>query len=295
MIQPAASPPAERFGRHGTWWAGLALLLALLVMAGFWQSLRVWSYGLVRQAEIWHTEWRLSHWQTLDNAHFRLYYPLGQSQEAHLVLSEASRALVQEERNLAVRPEAPLVVVLYASQAAMNRAVGIAPGVNNIGYDDNGVMDILSPSAWLGTSKAAFQEFAVQGPVDHELGHALLNLKADGNYPNWFNEGVAQYEDYHATGYQWITPHNRLTGAVYSMPELNNRFYQLSNQALAYRQGLSLVEYLETLKGASGFHQFLGHLAKGQSFDFALSSTYHIASAEVLWQHWHHWVNPSAS
>ncbi len=290
MIQPAASPRAERFGRHPTGWTGLAVLLALLIMTGFWQSLRVWSYGLVRQAEIWHTEWRLSHWPMLQNTHFRLYYPPGQSPEAHLVLAEASRALSGESHSLGIRPQGRLVVVLYASQAAMNRAVGIAPAVNNIGYDFNGIMDILSPSAWLGTSKTAFKQFAFQGPVDHELGHALLNLKADGNYPNWFNEGVAQYEDYRMTGYQWVTSGNRLAGSLYSMRQLDDQFYALPNQALAYRQGLSLVEYLEQLQGAGGFRRFLGHLAAGQSFDSALSRTYHIASSESLWQHWHQWV-----
>lgn len=295
MIQPAAPPRAERFGRHRTGWTGLALLLALLIMTGFWQSLRVWSYGLVRQVEIWHTEWQLSHWQTLENAHFRLYYQPGQSPEAHVVLAEASRALAEEQHSLGVRLPERLVVVLYASQAAMNRAVGIAPGVNNIGYDYNGVMDILSPSAWLGTSKTAFQQFAFQGPVDHELGHALLNLKADGNYPNWFNEGVAQYEDYRMTGYRWMTSGNRLSGTLYSMRQLNDQFYQLPNQALAYRQGLSLVQYMEQLKGPRSFRRFLGHLAAGQSFNAALAQTYHIASADSLWRHWHHWVTEPRS
>lgn len=280
IVRPAAEAPRK------PWWV-LPLVMVGAAALLYHQPMERTAYSLVRQIQIDAVHIRVARWPYLQNKALRVYYPRGQKAEAQLVLNVETRALPIEEKNLGEYPKRQLSIVLYSSQAAMNRAVGLAPQANNIGYDYQGVMDILSPSAWLGVSRADFQTFLTQGPAPHELGHALLNLKADMNYPDWFNEGVAQYEDYKVTGYQWITSSNSLNGPLYSMNQLNHQFYQLPNQSRAYREGLALVEYLETVHGHKAFARFLGDLAAGVSFSDALQSTYHLPSTNALFSAWH--------
>lgn len=274
----AQSPPGRSKRQRGL--LGAAVLgLAVLVLH---HPLTRAAYHASQRLDIVETRARLATWPQLTNAHFRIYYASGQQQEAGWVLEALDRALPYEEQNLAVTPHGRLTVVVYPSQAAMNEAVGVNPSANNIGYDYAGVIDILSPKTWLPNRQA----FLAQGPAPHELGHALLNLKADGDYPAWFNEGVAQYEDWRTTGYQWITASNHLSGPLYSMSQLTGNFYDLSNQSRAYREGLALVKYLEQRQGVKGFHQFLQDLENGQSFTGALESQYHIASENALFSAW---------
>jgi hypothetical protein len=251
------------------------------------QSLARATYVTVRDVEIAHTRWLLGHWPRISTSDFDIYYVRGQKPEAKLVLGAMTKALPFEQDNLQVRLKSPLTVVIYPSLRTLNESVGESPDASNIGYDYDGVVDILSPAAWLGTSARAFDTFLQEGPSDHELGHALLNLKADGNYPDWFNEGIAQYEDYRVTGYQWITPTNALTGPLYSMAQLDTNFYALPNQSRAYREGLGLVTYLQVVHGHATFLRFLNRLARGQSFPEALTEVYHFPSPTALFDAWH--------
>lgn len=272
------------------WWVAVVLFLAFLLTAWHAPLMRSADAG-ARTAEITTTRWSLHAWPVLKSQHFDVYYPRGQKADASLSLKALTAALPLEERNLDQTLREPLVVVVYPTVQAMNRAVGEPADANNIGYEYHGVVDILSPSAWLGTGPNAAHAFLQQGPAAHELGHALLDLKANMNYPAWFNEGVAQYEDYRATGYQWLTPTNSLHGRLYSLSQLTHGFYALPNQSRAYREGLSLVEYLETSKGHAVFVDFLNRLAQGTPFNQALRQSYHLTSQHSLFSAWQQWLN----
>lgn len=264
----------------------LWLASALLLLIPWHHAIVRSAYRLSQNFHIAETRAKLAEWPQMSTRHFRLYYQPDERAQATLTLDALNRALPGEEANLQEIPPGRLTVVLYPTQAAMNRAVGVNPTANNIGYDYNGVIDILSPSVWIGHPASARSRFLTSGPAPHELGHALLNLKAQGNYPDWFNEGVAQYEDWRSTGYLWLTHSNSLKGRLYSMDQLTQNFYGLSNQSLAYREGLSLVQYLEHAQGQRGFHRFLDDLQAGQSFSRALNHVYHLQSPQALFKAW---------
>ncbi len=265
----------------------LLVVAALAVLGGIFRTpLKHGAYVTARAAAITEAHLKLAGWPMLKTAHFWVYYRPGQKSQAKLVLKALQQALPFEESNLNESLHHPLSVALYPTALSMNRAVGEPGSADNIGYEYDGIIDILSPSAWLGSNSASIRAFLKQGPAAHELGHALLDLKADMNYPHWFNEGVAQYLDYRVTGYQWLTPSNALTGPLYSMAQLNNNFYSLANQSRAYREGLGLVEYLETVHGHNAFTRFLNQLAQGTSFSQALSRDYHFSTENALFQAW---------
>ncbi len=285
MLQPDIAQRPSTPGLSHTWPVIVSLFLAFLLVGAYVPLTRAVEDG-VNGAEAAYTRWSLSGWNTLKSSHFDVYYPPGEERSAQLVLRILRSSLPFEERNLNQFNPGRLTVVVYPSLSAMNQATGEPAHANNIGYDYHGVIDILSPSTWRGTGAGAFHGFAQQGPVPHELGHALLDLKAGMNYPAWFNEGVAQYEDYRLTGYEWLTPTNALTGRLYSMAQLDGNFYGLSNQSLAYREGFSLVQYLETVKGHQTFVRFLDQLSHGIPFNQALVSIYHFPSPAALYHAW---------
>ncbi len=280
--QPITTVPGPTKRHRGFWLSASFLLLLIPWHHAILRS----AYRLGQNIDVAKTRATLAHWPQITTPHFRLYYPPGERTQAEWTLAALKRALSKEEANLQEIPPNRLTVVLYASQAAMNRAVGINASANNIGYDYEGVIDILSPSAWMANTPSARSRYLASGPAPHELGHALLNLKAQGNYPNWFNEGVAQYEDWRSTGYLWLTRSNSLKGRLYSMEELTKNFYGLPNQSLAYREGFSLVQYLEQSQGQHAFHRFLDDLQGGQSFSEALTHVYHLSSPAALFKAW---------
>lgn len=251
-----------------------------------WHSLSRPVYDGLRGLTVWRQEQLLAHDHVIRLRHFLIYYQGPHRREARLIARLVRAAYPFESQNLAVRIRNPIPVVIANTTAALNRSVGLPAADDNLGLYWEGVIRVLSPDGWLGPSPTAFAEYGADGPVAHELGHALLNLKAEGNYPAWFNEGVAQWEDWKVTGYRWITAQNSLSGPLYSWAQLTHSFYRLPNQALAYREGLAMVTFLLEHGSTATWHRFLGQLASGIAFSQALRAVYGYSSASALFQAW---------
>lgn len=207
-------------------------------------------------------------------------YPPHQRQVAQVVLTEAERDYRLESQNLRVSLTHPLYIIIYPTIPALNRASGLPPQDLNIGLYDAGTIRLAEPTAWIHRQPWE-PTFAAEGPVAHELGHALLDAVANGNYPPWFNEGVAQYEDFKATGFLWITAHNSLQGPLYSINQLTRHFYALQHPSLAYREGLALVEYMIDWRGLAYFQHFLQILGHGPRFNQALLHLYGVSPSQL--------------
>ncbi len=219
---------------------------------------------------------------------FQVVYPPGHGATAALVLHDIQRDYRVERASLGATLALPLLVVIYPTVRALNTRAGLPPGANNIGLYDAGTIRIARPRAWIphGPWRPTFQ---AEGPVAHELGHALLDRVGHENYPAWFNEGVAQWEDYRATGYQWLTASNQIGNgaALYSWTALTENFYALPHQSLAYREGLKLVEYLGRSRygGPRRFRQFVHALGGVGSFAATMQAVYHVRP-QALYQAW---------
>lgn len=268
---------------------GMALAALGLAIGVWWMPWQVLSrpiYDGLRGFAVWRQERALDQDHRIRTPHFLIYYQGPHRREAKLVARLVNAAYPFESKNLGVRIQNPIPVVIANTTAALNLSVGLPAADNNLGLYWEGVIRVLSPDGWLGPSPATFEEYAADGPVAHELGHALLNLKADGNYPAWFNEGVAQWEDWKVTGYRWIAPQNALTGRLYPLKELTRGFYNLPNQALAYREGLGLVAFLLDHSSVARWHRFLVRLGSGSPFPRALQAVYGYRSPAALFGAW---------
>ncbi len=264
---------------------GVLLLTSLLVVS-LWMPFRRGLYDAARGVQAFRQEAALQGYRTDVTKHFTIYYTKSESAAVPLVAHLAKTAYAMESRDLQVTVRTPIPIVIEPSERAMNRSVGLPALENDLGLYWEGVVRVLGPRAWLGQGPLVNREYARSGPVPHEIGHALLNLKAQGNYPAWFNEGVAQWEDWHVTGYQWLTARNSLRGHLYSMHQLLDGFYRLPNQSLAYREGLSLVRFLRDHGRASTWTNFLQALGRGTPFPLALRAVYGYQTPFTLYSAW---------
>ena len=270
----------------GAWLLGLLGLLTLISI-GWRPFVHRGLYDVDRGLAAWRQERMLHGYLVRRLPHFVIYYTPTESKDVSLIAGLAQKSYPIETRTLRIFPNHPIPIVIEPSVAALNLAVGLPANDANLGVYWEGVARVLSPQAWLGQGPNVTTIYARSGPLPHELGHALLNLKADGNYPAWFNEGVAQWEDWRVTGYQWITKGNSLRGPLYSMGQLSARFYRLPNQALAYREGLSLVRFLRARGSQSSWLRFLDTLRRGTSFSYALRQVYRYPSVKAFFRKWY--------
>ena len=251
-------------------WMALLVVMALSVSPWLMRD----GYMAVRSVAAESARLSVSGDHSAASAHFLVLYPSGERKDARLILGLLNRAYPIETKNLAVHPNGPLTVIVYPTLSALARSAGLPADANDIGLYDAGTMRLAAPQSWI-QGHGWQTTFAEDGPVSHELGHALLDVAADGNFPAWFNEGVAQYEDRLVTGYVWTTGTNGLSGPLYSMAALSGGFYALPNQGLAYREGLSLVSYLVQRGGMTRFDRFIHELGNGgPPFDTVLQHVY---------------------
>lgn len=113
--------------------------------------------------------------------------------------------------------------------------------------------------------------------LSHELTHAVVHSKARGNCPRWLQEGLAQLSENRAD-----TPADRREVLrVAAEPEP----FDWENGALSYPASLSLVRFLQRLRGDDGLADVLAHLGDGRPIDEALSRVFDSDYAD-LWRRW---------
>lgn len=265
---------------------GLVLLLV------FYQTgwLRPLTYQLARAAAQADLLRRVRSWQTLTGEHFVVKFLPQDRDVAPLVLQAAEAAYAPVTKDLAYAPPGRTTVVIYPTRKELNASFGWSAQESAMGVYWGGAIRVLSPKAWVeGKDPAEIgRVFLTMGPMAHEFTHLVLDYKTCGNYPRWFSEGLAQYEELRHGGVLWDDPAADFTGELYSLADLE-RFSDLPNQSLAYRQALSLVQYLAASRGEAGLKKIIAALGEGAGFPEALAAA-GITSPAALAAGWQAWL-----
>lgn len=262
------------------------LALALLLSFGMPERAQMLIYPLVRQAAQAKTEYQTRHMLVYETTHFRIKYTEIDADTVAMVADAAERAYSPVTGVLSVALPGKQLVVIYPTRSELNKIFGWSGDQSAMGVYWGGVIQVLSPHAWLKQDSA--EEFVRSGPMAHELTHLVLDYQTSGNYPRWFTEGLAQYVEYRANGYEWVTSTNSLRGATYSMDELNDRFDELPNQALAYRQSLAAVRFIAETGGDQGLRAVIGDLKAGRSLKTAIERQLgmDMGQFDSAWREW---------
>ncbi len=233
---------------------------------------QMWLYPLARQAVAMKISYQTRDMLTKETSHFIIRYTEGDADIVDMVATAAEAAYAPVTTTLNYKPGGKSLILIYADRQTMKQAYGWAGDTSAMGFYWGGVIQILSPKAWMKNSRST-EEFITTGPLAHEYTHLVLDYMAKGNYTRWFTEGLAQYMEYKANGYEWITANNRLTGQLYTMAEMDRDFDSLPNQALAYRQSLAAVRYIAEVHGEAKLSQVLTYLRAGVSVDKAIEKS----------------------
>lgn len=267
--------------------APVAILVAAAIF--FLTPLRIsmMFYPLVRQAAQAKMEYETRNYDTLETEHFTVRYRDGDHEMAQIVAAAAEQAYAPVTRMLGYQLRAKTLIVMYPNRSELRKAFGWSGDQSAMGVYWGGVIQVLSPRDWMKTSVSP-EEFARSGPMTHEFTHLVFDHMTHGNYPRWFTEGLAQYAEYRVNGYEWFTNTNSLSGRLYSMAELDDRFDDLQNQSLAYRESFAAVRYIVETHGDEALQQVIEQLRAGRKLPHAIESILHMSYAdyEHNWQLW---------
>ncbi len=263
----------------------------ILFLALVWKiptGVRYYGYGLIREVVKAHTiigTWGMA---KLTSEHFYVKFKPEDRAGAKLALETAEHFYHPVMEDFGFMTDTRIPIIIYTSRDELNKSFGWEANESAIGVYWTGTIRVLAPGVWIDeTEPGRIREtFISSGPMAHELTHLVVDYLAGGNYPRWFTEGVAQYEEYKLTGFEFNDPAGSLRQPLYTMKALTDDFDALPNQSLAYRESLAAVRYIVYRCGEEALYDLIKKLGRGLDFGRALEEATGMDEAlfELLWQ-----------
>jgi hypothetical protein len=273
--------------------ARIIAAIIVLLLSILWRipaSAKFYGYGAIRElVKIYVVigSWNMS---KLTSEHFFVKYMPEDRGEAELVLETAEKFYQPITEDFGYTPRGRIPIILYSTKQELNQSFDWDASESAMGVYWAGVIRVLSPGAWVAETEAdrVREVFVSSGPVAHELTHLMVDYLTGGNYPRWFTEGVAQYEEYKLTGFTLSKPEDSLKPPLYSMQELSRDFDNLADQTRAYSQSLAAVQYIVSQYGDDALAGLIKELGLGCSFSQAAEKVLQLDDTqfEARWQSW---------
>ncbi|SDX29595.1 Peptidase [Marininema mesophilum] len=260
----------------------LWIILLLILIIGFNQRGTILAQPLLHQGNFLLESWRFRDFDLIKSPQALVYYTPSQKEEATLISKEAEDILSSFAKHYNFKPRRPLPIFLFPDRQRMEEHFTTRNSHNANGIYTAGAVYILDPAAWNMSFPSATQQpskwarlFHKEGPLTHEITHYYLDRTTGGNYPLWYTEAFAQWVEYKELDYERVPPTQPLPKYVlYTYDELYNRFDQLPNQDLAYRQSFLFLRWIIDSHGEKLNKQLQEHLAQGKTFNEAWKRTY---------------------
>lgn len=270
------------------------VVAALVLLAAFFTRIPSFikngTYNLAREGLREKALWTTRDMATLTGQHFIVRYTDSNKKDAELVLKTAEQFYAPIAQKYGYNGPGKIPVIVYPTRSELNRNFGWPANESAMGVYWAGVIRVLSPSVWVTNQEPQqYQEtFEKSGPMAHEFTHLVVDYMTGGNYTRWFTEGMAQYEEYRLTGFEFNEPTASLDQPLYTLSEMDRNFDNLTNQALAYRQSFLAVRYIAENYGESSLKSILNNLAQGKNMDQAIQSSLGIEMSqfEQNYQKW---------
>lgn len=269
------------------WWNAAVVLVVVAAVVLYPIQVKQGLYTTGREIQRMWTITQIRHLSTMRSNRVTLRYPPEQTEDAALVLEIASQYYPRLQDRLGVEPQQRALMIMHPDRSSMREVFGWSSEDRAMGVYWSGTVQVLSPSALmpgLSPDRRAWR-YEVEGPVVHELTHLLLDQAADGHYPAWFSEGLAQFMEWQYTGWQWTEGNAALASSPYGYDELQD-FRQVSNQAKAYRQSFLMVRYISKTGGRGTLSRIIEQLAAGVPFATTLEQQTGMSEQELMagWQ-----------
>lgn len=283
--------------RTKTYWAGLLLRAALffLTLAAAAAvrlpvQARGYAYELYREAARANVEFRSRHMSSLEGKHVLVTFQEGDRKYAGMVLEAAERFYRPVAEKYGLKAGRKVTVMIYPTREELNASFGWSASESAMGVYWVGVIKVLSPASWVeGEDPREIREvFINAGPMAHELTHLAVDYATRGNCPRWLTEGLAQLEEYRLTGFRFTDQAGAGGDRFYSLKDMDRGFDDLPDQALAYRESLSVVEYIDAVYGQEKLLDIVSLLGSGRGIGAAVREALGVdmAGLERNWRTW---------
>lgn len=269
----------------------LALALVSLVMLRVPGAVREYVYVLFREIVRGQVILSTRNMDTISDQHFLIRYDPSDAVDARMILQTADKFYTPVTRDFGLQPGQRIPIIVYPTRASLNASFGWPASESAMGVYWAGVIRVLSPRAWVASEdpREIKETFESSGPVAHEMTHLVVDYITRGNVPRWLTEGLAQDEEHKLTGFSFDSPQGSLKQVLYPLADMDRDFDQLPNQALAYRESLSAVEYMKKVYGDQAVHNILRALGEGRDINQAMQSALGV-NLKQFEQRWHQFI-----
>ena len=288
---------SERIKTKKQSWAGFLLraalffvTLAVLLALRLPGQARGYAYEMYREAAKANLEFRSRSLPSLEGDHVRVRFQPADARYAGMVLEAAEKFYRPVADKYSLQTNRKVTVMVYPSREELNASFGWPANESAMGVYWGGVIRVLSPASWVegGDPGQMREAFINSGPMAHELTHLAVDYATRGNCPRWFTEGLAQLEEYRLTGFRFADEDRAGGDQFYSLNDMDRGFDDLPDQALAYREALSAVEYINALYGEDKLLEIVSLLGAGQGISGAVKSALGVEMVQ-LEQNWRIW------
>lgn len=269
----------------------IPILLLPTVLWWGWPQPRAAVYSLYRERGRTQVLGDLPGYEKKSSAHVDVYFTEKDRNVADWVLQTTENVYGPVTTQVGYTPSERVPMIIYPNRDELRHAFGWGNGESAMGVYWSGTVRLLSPNVWINEKRERDRRkvFDKLNPIAHELTHYMLDYLTNGNYPRWFTEGLAQRVEYRLTGYLWLEADSSLDQDLYSLSDLEERFDDLKNQPLAYRQSFLLVDYLAQTHGEQSLTQLVQALSSGTKFGPAVEAATGRTQDE-LYADWREWV-----
>ncbi|MEW9123489.1 MAG: hypothetical protein AB2421_12340 [Thermotaleaceae bacterium] len=243
---------------------GWLLALAFIIFFSSFHEggLKTALYPYLREIQYHWILFKTRELSEIETEHFRIRYE-GEDQEVINLVARASERHYKDICDLFdYYPERKTMVIVYDDAMKLMANANLGHGKPPMGVYYASTVQILSPRLWVKNPQGMEEIFLNEGPMVHEFTHLLVDDIARGNYPLWFTEGMALYQEYVQTGYEWGKNLEYPEGKPYTIEELTNSFHQL-DEMLAYKRSFEIVREIIETYGFQDMNQVLRNLGKG--------------------------------
>lgn len=290
-------PNKDNIRTHASPHKLFSFFLALLLMISTFLLIRVpdsvkgYIYGIFREIARGQVLLRTYGWHQIEDDIFIIRHQ-GDENGANMVRETTHLFYGRICADFNYSPERKIPIVVYSSREELNASFGWPASENAMGVYWGGVIRVLAPEVWIKENdpQAVRGIFQQAGPMAHEMTHLVLDYIAKGNYPRWFTEGLAQYEEFKITGFMFTYQEGIWNQGLYPLSKMDRHFDSLPDQALAYRQSLSAVEFIIAVYGEEGLHSIINNLAQGINFDDSMEKAIGVTQVQFE-KEWHDWLS----
>ncbi len=259
----------------------LLLVLAVILFLGSFRMevVKVSLYPLFREVQFRIIDYKTKDFGVRETAHFIIKYQEADQEVIDLVAEASEKHYDGASRLLNYYPKKKTTVVIYDDAAELMKNSNLKQGKPPMGVYYASTIQILSPRQWIPENADMREVFINEGPMVHEFAHLLVDDLTRGNYPLWFTEGVALYQEYIHTGYEWGKD-MEYEGAPYDVEELTKNFHGL-DEMLAYKRSFEMMKSMVENKGEEDLNKVLRELGKGERFDKAHQKVFNEATETI--------------